>query len=174
MIGGSPIFAQPNFATRQGPNFGLAFPAGAAPAQQRTGSALQKQQPTNVAANPQPRIARGKIDDPPLPVRSRIKEKQADLVSLPSPEELGIVTAKVADPKDDSFDWSQVQSRFRKAGASCFHVDFLPEGGCKVACVLPTSQPNCNHRIDAQGGSEEEVARSALAKLEEWQSSQEK
>ncbi|MFL5243330.1 MAG: hypothetical protein ACJ8FY_14590 [Gemmataceae bacterium] len=115
--------------------------------------------------NPQPRVARGKADDPPLPGRTKPKETRPATVLLPSPEELGIASMKVPV---EAFDWSPVQRRFRDAGASCFHVEFMPEGSCKLICLLPAEQPDHNHRIDVQCSSEEEAARLALAKLDDW------
>jgi hypothetical protein len=161
MVGGSPIFAAPNFGASQGLNFGQAvLPVG-------NEQAIRRQQPASVAANQQPRVARGKIDDPPLPPkRKESKEKKLALITLPPPEEMGIVSAKATK---DSFDWSPVQRRFREAGATCIHVDFLPDGGCKVVSLLATENTNRNHRIEAQGLSEEETAQLALAKLKEWQ-----
>jgi len=99
-----------------------------------------------------------------MPERTTKETRPAPL-TLPSPEELGIASPKAGG---DSFDWSPVQRRFRDAGASCFHVEFMPEGGCKLICLLPAEQPDRNHRIDVQSSSEEEAARLALAKLDDW------
>jgi hypothetical protein len=100
-----------------------------------------------------------------MPERTQPKEHRPAPITLPSPEELGVASTKAGA---DSFDWSPVQRRFRDAGASCFHVEFMPEGGCKLICLLPAEQPDRNHRIDVQSSSEEEAARLALAKLDDW------
>jgi hypothetical protein len=160
------MFAPGNLAAGQGLNFGQAVMPGSMPVQPAKDQPARRQQPSSVAANPQPRVARGKIDDRPLPERKESKEKKLALITLPSPEELGIVSANATN---DSFDWSPVQHRFRDAGATCIHVDFLPDGACKVVCLLATENAYRNHRIEAQASSEEETARLALAKLKEWQ-----
>src|SRR5262249_323405 len=115
--------------------------------------------------NPKPRLARAKVDDPP-PVRHSLpKETAPARITLPSPEELGVSSARAPS---ESFDWSPIQRRFREAGASCFHVEFQPEGRCNLICLVPSDRPDRTHRIDAEGSSEEETARLAVQKLDEW------
>jgi hypothetical protein len=85
-------------------------------------------------------------------------------LAMPSPEQLGVAAAK----SDSSVDWNLVHRRFNDAGATCFALDHRPQGGCKLTCLLPTSQTNRTHHIEVEAASEAEAARLALERLEEW------
>ncbi|MCI0456012.1 MAG: hypothetical protein L0Z62_03410 [Gemmataceae bacterium] len=67
-----------------------------------------------------------------------------------------------------SLDWTAVHRRLDLLGATCLHLEKLPQGGCRFTCLLPTTQPSRNHRIETQAASEAEAVRLALQKAEEW------
>src|SRR5207245_2864614 len=85
-------------------------------------------------------------------------------LAMPSPEQLGVGAAKA----DSNVDWNLLHRRFRDAGATCFQIDQRPTGGCKLTCLLPTSQSDRTRHIEVEAGSESEVARLALEQLQEW------
>jgi hypothetical protein len=84
-------------------------------------------------------------------------------VKLPTPEELG-VGARSAEQSD----WTPGYRRLCDLGATSFQFTRLPQGGCRVSCVLPTAQPDRNHRIDAEAATEFEAIRLAVGAAEEW------
>jgi hypothetical protein len=65
-------------------------------------------------------------------------------------------------------DWTAALHRLDQLGATSIHRDKLPQGGCRLSCLLPTGQPGRTHRIDAQAASDAEALRLALEKAEEW------
>jgi hypothetical protein len=85
---------------------------------------------------------------------------------MPSPEELGIACAKPVSHGDA--DWSLAYRRLQDLGAFCFQLDKLPQGGYRCTCLLPTSQPDRNHRIEAPAATEAAAVRLALDKAEQW------
>lgn len=86
-------------------------------------------------------------------------------LTLPAPEELGITSAL---PAAAAFDWTAVHRRFREAGATCFHVEQMPEGSWRLVGLVPTGKANQSHHVEAHAASEAEAARLALARLDEW------
>jgi hypothetical protein len=83
---------------------------------------------------------------------------------LPSPEDLGVSAPRPTAGAD----WSAALRRFDQLGATGFQLEKLPQGGCRVSCLLPTSQPGRTHRIDAQAASDGDALRLALERAEEW------
>jgi len=53
-------------------------------------------------------------------------------------------------------------------GAVSVHFDRPPGGRCRVSCMLPGDQPDRYHRIDAEGASEAEAMRLAVAEAQRW------
>jgi len=58
--------------------------------------------------------------------------------------------------------------RLDRLGATCFHLERLPEGACRITCLLPTAQQGRSHRIEAVASSEGDAVRLILAKAQEW------
>ena len=65
-------------------------------------------------------------------------------------------------------DWSAAHRRLNDLGAKCFHVDQLPNGDCRVICLLPTTEQGKTHRVEAQAGSEAAALALALERVETW------
>src|SRR5262249_44258591 len=87
-------------------------------------------------------------------------------LTMPSPEQLGVSCAPVADRSP--FDWGAVHRRLDQLGMTCFHAEKLAQGGYRLTCLLPTKLPTRSHRIEAEAATEAEAARLVLAKAEEW------
>jgi hypothetical protein len=85
---------------------------------------------------------------------------------MPSPQELGVTDVK--QKENSNIDWTAVHSQLNQLGATCFHLERAPEGDCRISCLLPTNQPGRTHRIEAEGASEADAARLALARAKEW------
>lgn len=98
-------------------------------------------------------------DEPAEPARTAAPAPA--LLRLPTPEQLGVAVTAAAD-------WSAAHRRFEQMGAVCFRLEKLAHGGCRVSCVLPTTQPDLSHRVEAEASSEAEAVRLALDKAEEW------
>jgi hypothetical protein len=111
-------------------------------------------------------IIRAQREDDPPPVRpSRIAPPPARL-TIPTPEQLGVAGAMARS--EASVDWSAVHDKLNRLGASCFHLEKLSNGACRITCLLPTGQEGRSRRIEAEAGSEAEAVRAALARAEEW------
>lgn len=87
---------------------------------------------------------------------------------MPSPEQLGLAGGQ---PSTGAVDWAAVHRRLDEMGAACFQIEKLKAGGCRCTCLMPTSQPGRNHRVEAQAATEPEAVRLALAQVEQWASS---
>src|SRR5437879_2091473 len=93
------------------PSAGYGMPAPQPPARPPL---VQQQAPT-------PRIIRGqRPDEPVAAIPSRPASRQAEL-HMPSPEELGVASAKRVDPP--RIDWTAVHNQLDRLGASCFHLE---------------------------------------------------
>jgi hypothetical protein len=113
-----------------------------------------------VAAAPRPNtglIARGAEPDEPV-------ERPREMITLPSPEELGVGAAR----GDAALDWAATHRRLEALGAVCFQMHQLPRGGWGVTCLLPTGRPNTTHRVEAEADSKAEAVRLALEQAEGW------
>jgi hypothetical protein len=87
-------------------------------------------------------------------------------LTLPSPEQLGIGSARLAD--SPGIDWTAAHNRLDRLGTVCFHMEKLKQGGCRVTCLLPTAESGRIHHIDAEAATEAEAVRLALERAEGW------
>lgn len=115
------------------------------------------QAPQGLAGAPPRPVFRGQAPDEPTP-------RPAPL-SIPSPEELGVSPAR---PAGGAADLAAARRRFKELGAVCFQIEDLPQGGCRIVCLLPTAQPERHHRIEAEAPTEAEAVRLALARADQW------
>jgi hypothetical protein len=125
-------------------------------------------QASGVAATPtKPKTVRAQMDDdlPPPPPPFRAVDAKPAPLAMPSPEQLGVGGVR---KNENAVDWDVVHRRFREAGATCIQLDNRPQGGCRLVCLLPTTNPDRTHRIEAEAATEGEVARLAISQLEEW------
>jgi hypothetical protein len=140
-------------------------PAAAAPYRAAPAPAQPQAAAPNLAAAPRSGNApvfRGQIPDEPIapPPAQRPRE----MINLPSPEELGVGSARA----DARIDWGTVNRRLEGLGATCFQMQRLAEGRWHVLCLLPTAQPNQTHRVEAEAGAKAEAIRLALEQAEQW------
>ena len=114
---------------------------------------------------PAPRIVRGQRPDEPVRP-SPAAPVRPPALRMPSPEELGV--AVVPRPENLSVDWTAAHVQLDRLGATCFHLERLPKGGCRITCLLPTKQSDRTHRIEAEAASDADAIRLALAQAERW------
>ena len=128
-------------------------------------AAVQQRLPQQqVPARP---IIRAQREDDPVPLSRPAQTPQRRLViSIPSPEELGV--AQRRPPQNAALDWTEVHTRLDHLGASCFHLEKCSKGRSRVTCLLPTGQQGRSRRIEAEADTEAEAVRTALAKAEEF------
>jgi hypothetical protein len=124
--------------------------------------AQQQQPPQIVPPRPIIRAQRGE-DPPPAPRQTAARPTP---LSIPSPEELGV--ARSTD--NVAVDWTTVHNQLNRMGASCFHLERLANGGCRITCLLPGGQQGRSRHIEAEAASEAAAIRATLAKADEWAS----
>jgi hypothetical protein len=114
-------------------------------------------------APPRPRpVVRAQAPDEPVPAARPVPTRPT-LLTLPSPEALGLAPGKEA-----ATDWAAVHRRLDRVGATCFHVDKLPQGGYRVTCLMPGSTAGSLHHVESQAANEAEALQLALARAEQW------
>jgi hypothetical protein len=130
---------------------------------------MPQQASAGQAASTAPRpIVRAKSEDEPSP--SQRQGHISQLVSIPSPEELGVSAAKSAAASVE-LDWAAVHRRLQELGAD-FLRQRLPQGGYRFTCLMPTNQPNRLHRVEAEAATEAEAVQLALNQANKWAGSQ--
>jgi hypothetical protein len=84
---------------------------------------------------------------------------------MPSPEQLGIAAAK---PAESMADWATLHRRLDRLGPLCSHTEKLSSGRYRVAILLPTTQVERTHHIEAEGDTDAEAVGRALDAAEAW------
>lgn len=108
---------------------------------------------------PAPTVRAQEPEESPPPTRP------APLV-LPSPEQLGIAAAPPAVRSEGDLDWTAVHQRLDRLGVRCFQLD-KTANGCRVTCLLPSSRPGYQRRIEVQATTPVEAVRLLLARIED-------
>jgi hypothetical protein len=108
-------------------------------------------------------IIRAKGPDEPLSSQQPPGTGSAVPLTIPPPEQLGISLPSV--PKTNAPNWVEELERL---AAISYRLDKLAEGGCRFTCLLPTSHPGFNHRVEAEAATETEAVRLVLDKAREW------
>lgn len=117
--------------------------------------------PAPAPAQPAPRlIVRAQAPDEPAPA------PRPQALSLPSPEALGIAPTPRAGT--ESVDWAAAHRRLERLGATCFHLERLSTGGCRITCLLPGRQQGRHHRVESLAPTEAEALRLALERADQW------
>jgi hypothetical protein len=143
------------------PQNAVILPAGNGVPWQTPGNLARPPAPSVAAAQPQRPIIRAQMGEEP---RSTARSSSTP-VTLPTPEQLGL-SAPAA--KDGKADWTAAHRRLDRLGAVSFQVQKLPEGNCRFVCLLPTDQPNYNHRVEVEAATEAEAVRLGLDRAESW------
>jgi hypothetical protein len=109
---------------------------------------------------------RSQIPDDPSPARTlQPAARPREVVTIPTPEQLGVVSGKSAEA---GIDWATVNRRLDSLGATCFQLQRLPQGRWRVICLLPTTQPEHSQRIQAEAEAKAEAVRLTLEQAEQW------
>lgn len=126
----------------------------------------------SLPARPQAAPASANLQGAPSLARTVIRAQSADesaqsaalpLLSLPPPEQMG-----VTEPRPSaSTTWDQAHRRLEQLKAS-YHMDKLPDGGCRFTCMVPGKQAGYRHRIEAQATTELQAVQFALERAEAW------
>ena len=103
-----------------------------------------------------PRLPSPRDNVPQLVARGQ-KDDTRPAVRIPTPEELGIATAKVVRG-DEPLDWAMVQRKLDRSGVTRFQLD-RTETGFRFSCRL------AGGTISGQAATKEGAVRTALAKL---------
>lgn len=144
-------------------------PAGSYPPSAQGGSARPiyipsgqpSPRPQGVASVPPAKVRGQRPEDPPA--SERRPEPKPVALTLPPPEQLGIgAKAPAAE-----IDMNVVHRRLRELGSQSYQLQRTPEG-YRFTCLLPTAHPDRTQRIEAQGATEAEAVRLALARAEQW------
>jgi hypothetical protein len=127
--------------------------------------------PAAVDSSPRPapaarQVIRAKGAEEPSPSQLPANVDAATALTIPSPEELGILPAPSAET--NRLDWAQVHRDLERLATITYRLDKLPQGGCRFTCLLATSHPGLSHRVEAEAASEAEAVRLALDKAKEW------
>jgi hypothetical protein len=101
-------------------------------------------------------------DELPAPKATRTPT----LLRLPPPEAFGLAGTRPAPAEE--INWALTHQRLKQVGATCFQTQRQPDGGYRVTCLVPASEPGRMHHIEAISANEAEAVRSVTAKLEQW------
>jgi hypothetical protein len=102
------------------------------------------------AAQPKPLI-RAQAPEEPTPARP-------PLLTLPSPEKLGVAIRPIADAAD----WAAIHARIEELGLVSFYMDSLLDGRWRFTCWLPTDRPGLTRRIECVAATKAEAVQAAL------------
>jgi hypothetical protein len=130
----------------------LTYPAPTyAPRQPAQPPAVPANAPRAAAATrPQP-VIRAQAPEEPKPARP-------PLLTLPSPEQLGVTLR----PVENANDWTALHARMKELGIVSFHLESLSAGQARFTCWLPLDKPGLTQRIEAVADSELAAAQLAL------------
>jgi len=172
MFGGPPMMSAPTFAPTYPPGgygqpafvnqpMAPSYPGGMAAAPQAAPPSVPA-----VPAAPRQPIFRGKRPDDPDPVaRPTLADRKPAPLVMPTPEQLGIDASRLAV---GGADWTAAHRRLQQLGVTCFHLETLPDGGCRFVCMLPTGTQSRLHRVEVQAATEAEAVCLALDDAEQW------
>ena len=116
-----------------------------------------QQPPAVPAASAQPKpIIRAQAPDEPNPVLP-------PLLTLPSPEKLGVAVRPVANTTD----WTAIRVRMNELGLVRPYVESLPDGRSRFTCWLPADRRGLTRRIECVAATEEEAVQVGLQHAEQ-------
>lgn len=108
--------------------------------------------PARPAATRQPSpVIRAQAPEEPNPVRP-------PLLTLPSPEQLGVAVR----PVEDAADWTAIHARIKELGVLSFHMDTLADGRSRFTCWMPGARPGLTRRIESVAATPIESAQGGL------------
>ncbi|MGH7169265.1 MAG: hypothetical protein ACRELF_04340 [Gemmataceae bacterium] len=111
-----------------------------------------QQRPTIPAASAQPKLLiRAQAPEEPIPARP-------PLLTLPSPEKLGVAVR----PVENAIDWTTIHAQIKEVGVVSFHMDSLPDGRSRFTCWVPSDRPGLTRRIECVAATEAEAVQVGL------------
>ena len=114
-------------------------------------------------------VARGQSpnDDQPI-APPRIPAK----ISMPSREELGLLTSNHSPPVC-TLDWNAVKQQLDGWQASSYRLEKAPDGQFRFVCALPYPQsPGKQRQFEATAATENEALQLALSQAQAWRQTQ--
>lgn len=124
-----------------------------------------RQQPP--VRQPAPAPTRASTQTPRPIIRAQAPDEPArprtTALSMPSPEELGVVRTASATAANNGSgaDWATVRARLQALGADCYQMQKLADGRRSFLIIVPSSAGR-SHRIEARADNETEAIRLAL------------
>jgi hypothetical protein len=113
---------------------------------------VPRQPPPRQVAPAQPKpLVRAQAPEEPKPARP-------PLLTLPSPEQLGVAVRPVENPTD----WAALHARMKELGVLSFHMDSLPDGSARFTCWMPGDRPGLSRRIESVAATEVEAVQRGL------------
>jgi hypothetical protein len=108
--------------------------------------------PQQAAAPGRPKtLIRAQAPEEPKPARP-------PLLTLPSPEQLGVTVR----PVENAADWTALHARMKEMGVLSFHMDSLPDGRSRFTCWMPGDRPGLTRRIESVAATEGEAVQRGL------------
>jgi len=101
-------------------------------------------------AQPNPLI-RAQAPEEPKPARP-------PLLTLPSPEQLGVAVR----PVENVVDWTALHARMKELGVLSFHMDSLPDGRSRFTCWMPGNRSGLTRRIESVAATQAEAVQHGL------------
>jgi hypothetical protein len=86
------------------------------------------------------------------------KAARPPLLTLPSPEQLGVAVR----PVENVADWNALHARMKELGVLGFHIDSLPDGRSRFTCWMPSDRPGLTRRIEVVAATEAEAVQCGL------------
>lgn len=101
-------------------------------------------------AQPKP-LVRAQAPEEPKPARP-------PLLTLPSPEQLGVAVRPAANVADSN----TLHARMKELGVLGYHIDSLADGRSRFTCWMPSDRPGLTRRIEVVAATETEAAQRGL------------
>ncbi|HTU19518.1 MAG TPA: hypothetical protein VMG10_15765 [Gemmataceae bacterium] len=125
-----------------------------APQQPPAVPALPRQNTVPTAAAPPKPLIRAQAPEEPNPARP-------PLLTLPSPEKLGVAVRPVAN----TIDWTAIHARMKQLGVVSYQMERLADGRSCFTCRVPTDRPGVLRRIESVAATEDEAVQLGLRQV---------
>lgn len=86
------------------------------------------------------------------------KPARPPLLTLPSPEQLGVAVR----PVDTGADWTALHVRMKELGVVSFHMDSLLDGRSRFICWIPGDRPGMTRRLESVAATEIKAVQQGL------------
>src|SRR5579875_2344576 len=100
---------------------------------------------------------KGSVVQPKTLIRAQAPEEpkpaRPPLLTLPSPEQLGVAI----HPVENAPDWAELHGRMKELGVLSFYMETLPDGRSRFTCWIPGSRPRLTWRSESVATTEVEA-----------------